>query len=544
MTNFVDQVLQRQSELESQRSLFEQHWLEVSRFVCPDYMEPFQNLSGRSLTKGEKNTDDIFDNTAPLGLRTLTSIFESSLTPYGQKWHALTPVAYAGDEGLDAEAKEWFDRATNSLFHYRYAPLANFSHQVSEAYRSCGAFGTGVMLIDKPQNGYGLRYRTIHLAEVFLEEDHQGRINALNRKFVLTAQKAVSMFGEGRLPPRIVQAARSPNQFSEEFTFLHCVKESETPDEDGVYDSYYIEIDTKTVLSKGKYRSFPYAVCRGSTAPGEVYGRSPAMQALPDIKMANAIAKVTIKQAHRIVDPVLLVHDDGVLDTFSLRPGSINYGGVTSDGQPLIHALPTGNVTVANDLLERTQKRIDEAFFVDLYGLSDVTKRMTAFETSRREAEKATLIGPLVSRQQTEFLGPLIHREVTLLAGQFMETLEGLSPLLPPLPESLKRGGGAFSIQYDSPLTRMLRAETVNGLMKTVEIGSLLASVVGPRVFDSLDMDGIMQEVALANAVPQRLLKPPEEVMAQRQARAQQNQVEQAAQLAPGAAAMIKAVNQ
>ncbi|MDN8888877.1 portal protein, partial [Staphylococcus aureus] len=78
----------------------------------------------------------------------------------------------------------------------------------------------------------------------------------------------------------------------------------------------------------------------------EIYGRSPAMNVLPAIQTLNEEKKILIKQGHRVVDPVLLAHDDGVMDGFSLKPGALNYGGVNAQGQKLVHTLDTGNVAV------------------------------------------------------------------------------------------------------------------------------------------------------------------------------------------------------
>jgi hypothetical protein len=48
-----------------------------------------------------------------------------------------------------------------------------------------------------------------------------------------------------------------------------------------------------------------------------------------------------IKQARRSADPVPLLNDDGVIG-MDMHPGAINKGGVSPDGRPLVHTLPTG----------------------------------------------------------------------------------------------------------------------------------------------------------------------------------------------------------
>jgi hypothetical protein len=32
-----------------------------------------------------------------------------------------------------------------------------------------------------------------------------------------------------------------------------------------------------------------------------------------------------------------------------MKPGAVNYGGVTPDGKPLVHALPVGNLALAKE---------------------------------------------------------------------------------------------------------------------------------------------------------------------------------------------------
>ena len=131
--------------------------------------------------------------------------------------------------------------------------------------------------------------------------------------------------------------------------------------------SCFVSVTGKKTMSEGGYFTFPYAVNRYITTPGAVYGTSPAMFALPSIKLSNEIKKTLLKQGHRAADPVLLAHDDGVLDGFSVKPGFINPGGVTADGKPLVHALPTGDVSLGKDQQEEEKRVINDFFLVSLF---------------------------------------------------------------------------------------------------------------------------------------------------------------------------------
>jgi hypothetical protein len=48
-------------------------------------------------------------------------------------------------------------------------------------------------------------------------------------------------------------------------------------------------------MQEGGYRSFPISASRYEQAPGEVYGRSPAMMVLPALKTLNAEKRMFLK---------------------------------------------------------------------------------------------------------------------------------------------------------------------------------------------------------------------------------------------------------
>jgi hypothetical protein len=142
------------------------------------------------------------------------------------------------------------------------------------------------------------------------------------------------------------------------------------------------------------------------------------MLVLPSLKVLNEEKKTVLKQGHRVVDPVLLAHDDGVLDNFSMRGGALNYGGVTAEGRPLVHTLPTGNIAIGKELMDDERMVINDAFLVTLFQILTETPEMTATEVIERTREKGALLSPTMGRQQSEYIGPMIEREVDLLMQQ------------------------------------------------------------------------------------------------------------------------------
>ena len=256
------------------------------------------------------------------------------------------------------------------------------------------------------------------------------------------------------------------------------------------------------------------------------------MLALPAIKVLNEQKKTLLTQGHRAVAPVLLSHDDGVLDTFSMQPGAMNAGGVTAEGRALVHALPVGNLAAGQELMDMERNTINEAFLVTLFQILVDTPTMTATEVLERAREKGALLSPTMGRQQSELLGPMIEREIDLLMKQ---------GLLPPMPDLLIEARGDFDIEYDSPLSRSQRAEEASGWLRTLEAAIAYANTTQDlAVLDQFDTDVIYAQLAEINAVPPSWMRSKEAVQGLRESRERSQIGEQLTAAAPAAAGVMK----
>ena len=534
ITTRTEALIKRFNKTRSERSVWEQHWEEIAARVFPSYWHSFTSRTQN--TPGQKLTQEMFDATAPLALPKFAAAMESMLTPRSQIWHRMVPK----ESSLmrNREVRLYLDDLNDTLFQYRYAPTANYASQQHEIYMGLGAFGTSCMFTDANAQGGGLRYRAIHLGEVFFLENHQGVIDTVFRIYRWTVRQAEQKWGKDALPGQLQTALeKDPEQ---EFEFLHIVMPRQDVPQGGLgpknmpFASYYCSITGHVQLSEGGFRVFPYQVSRYVIAPGEIYGRSPAMLALPTIKVLNEQEKTVLKQAHRTVDPVLLLHDDGIVDTFSLKPGALNAGGVTADGRPLVHALPVGDLSIVKEMMEQKRAVINDSFLVTLFQILIDTPQMTATEVLERAREKGALLSPTMGRQQSEALGPQILRELDVLFAQ---------GLLPPLPPALIEAGGEFDIEYDSPLSRAQKAERASGFMRTMEMGIQHATATGsPEALDWLDIDAAIPDIADINATPVAWVRDKQAVMQIRAGRAQNAQVQQAIEASPAVAGAVKAL--
>lgn len=536
-----EEVMDEFGRAASNRGNWETHWQEIAERVFPMHVDTFYSHNKNAsevYTPGRKKRDLVFDSTAARALNKFSAILDSLLTPRNQTWHRL--VSSEPTLNKDRQVRLWFEEVNRLLFKYRYAPSANFASQNQMTYKSLGAYGTGATFIDTlDDETIGFRYKHIHLGDLYFMENHQGIIDRVFRRFHMTARQAMQKFGDA-LPDQIKEKAKTRPE--DIFYFVHRVSVNKNRDPERLdsrgkrYLSHYVSEVGKKAVQEGGYNSFPYSVSRYEQAPNEVYGRSPAMEVLPEIKTANEQKKTMLKQGHRAVDPVLLAHDDGIIDTFSLKPGAINAGGVDKNGRAMVQALPVGSLAAGQELLNDERAAINEAFLVTLFQILVDTPQMTATEVLERTKEKGMLIAPTSGRLQSEYLGPLIERELSLAIEL---------GLVSPPPPALVEAQGEYRIEYDSPLSRAQRAEEASGILRSVETALQIVNVTqSPEPLDHFNWDVIIPEISSIQGVPASWMRDPQVIQQMRESRAEQAQVEQAIQAGPSVAAVAKAANQ
>lgn len=537
MSELTQYHIQRLGALRGDRGNFNAQWEEGAALVLPSHRDSF--LSGQGgvpAMQGQKKTESQFDATAALALMRFASVIESLATPQGSIWHGLAPV----DKLLkrNRAVRMYFDDLNDALFAQRYSPKANFVGNSQQVYLGLGAYGNGIIFTDQPEQGKGLRYRNIHLGEAYFVENHAGIIDTLYRPFFLTATQVVQKYGAAA-PESIQKAAAQPGQADNKYEILHCVypRDGYDPgrlDAAGMpFASVTIAVGDQTVMRESGYATFPYGVSRYTQSPGELYGRGPTQFVLPSIKTLNQQKHDVLKQGHRILDPVLLSHDDGNLGSFSMKSGALNPGGMSKDGKPLVGVLPTGNLAVGDKMMEMERTLIHDAYLITLFQILVETPQMTATEVLERAREKGMLLAPTAGRMQAEFLGPLIERELDVLGRQ---------GLLPPLPGVLQgQQGVEYTIEYTSPMSRMQRSEKAAGFMRALDVASAYAkNTQDMSPLDFFNFDTAMPEVLDIYGSPTAWTRTMEEVQQVRDGRAKQQEQQQMLQAAPAMASVVK----
>jgi hypothetical protein len=492
----ADEIIKRQAQLAGTRGTWESHWRE-----CAERVRPFlSDFYGAAHTPGEKRNERIFDSTAVLGLERFGAVMDSLITPQSQRWSVLTIKGDLG-ESLTRESKVVLEDINNRLFRARYSPRANFANQNSENMMSLGLFGTAPLFIDEIP-GTGIRYRALHLSEVYIGLDHVGRTDTVHRKYSLTARQAAQKFGEDNLPEKIRECLnKDPDK---EFAFIHCVKPNEErkpgrKDYRGMrFASYDVSCEGRAIVREGGYRTMPYAVARYTTAPNEVYGRSPAMSVLASINMVNEMQKTILRAGQKNVDPPLLLTEDGILGGMNTRSSALNHGGLSANGVPLVQPLQTGaNIPLGLELSDRERNIIEDSFLVTLFRSLIENPNMTATQALLIAREQGALLGPVAGRLQSEYLGTMIEREIDLLSA---------SGALPELTDELREMGGYLEIEFTAPINQMQKAADGLAIQRTLEAITPIANI-DPSVLEEFDLRETARVLASSNGMPAKCLK-------------------------------------
>ena len=200
------------------------------------------------------------------------------------------------------------------------------------------------------------------------------------------------------------------------------------------------------IVSTGTFETNPYIIFRWSLASGELYGRSPVMRALPDIKTANKVVELVLKNATIAVSGIWQADDDGVinLNNINLTPGAIIPKAVGSSG---LTPLASGaDFDVSQLVLKDLRERIRHALLADRLGLlSD--KEMTATEILARNADMMRILGATYGRLLHEFIRPLVDRGLQILSRRGI-----IDPI--------KLNSDA-ELKYIAPITKMAMTENL-----------------------------------------------------------------------------------
>lgn len=522
----ADQVARRWAELDSARSQHKQLWTDIARVFRPQ-------RGGFGLDDPASRPIDKALSSAPIFAQdNFAAGLYGTLTNPANRWFGFR----TNDTSLNTwqTGREWLDLAATRVLASFGPSISPFYSAAIQAFQDLSAFGNAGQYDELVTSERKILDITLSLAEVCYDIDGFGRVVEVVRKFMLTAAQAIGMFGQNRVPAKMLELAQKGDTARHVF-YHHVLKNEDWRPmfKLGVKGKLWIsryccEMDRALVRESG-YAEMPFYAPRWNVDSGQIYGTGLGFVALPSARIYNRMDDAVVRAAQRAADPTLLAPDrqDFPLNG-RIRPGEVVYGAVDAQGRALLRPLDmSGGMNLT--LQDRQQKREEmmDAYHYTLMNLSGRTG-MTATEVMAITEERQRLWAPHQGRVQEEFLAPKIQRRFALLwrAGQ-----------IPPPPPEME--GYELQVEYQSAAQAAQRSVEGNAALRILQDIAPLAQIK-PRLMDRIDEDGLLETLIEARGAPARMIRSREDTDQMAAARQQQEQAMQAMQMAQAGAGAMK----
>lgn len=516
-------ILLRKATLWNERSSWMTHWREIS-----EYQQP---RAGRFVVtdrnKGDKRSNSILDNAAVKGSRILAAGMMSGMTSPARPWFRLE----ISDKDLmeKGDVKTWLHDAAVVL--RAIFARSNTYRSLHTMYEELGLFGTAASVV-LPDFDNVIHHYPLTIGEYALATNHKGTVDTLCREFQMTVEQLVGQFGLDNVSDTVknLYNRRSLGSWVDVVHMICPRIDRDIRKMDGVnkkFASCYIETgrdNLDKMLSESGFDNFPALTPRWVVTGNDVYGTSPGMECLGDVKQ---LQHQQLRKGNAIdlqVNPPLQVPTKYAEAKNARLPGGIFYVDSVGSGQAVRSAYDV-NINLSHLMadIQDVRDRIASSYYADLFMMmaNDQRSGITATEVAERHEEKLLNLGPVLERLQTELLAPLID-----VAFNYASQ----AGILPKAPEAIQ--GSDLKVEFISVLAQAQRAVAAGGVDRLLGTVGNLAGLK-PEVLDKIDFDQVIDDYADMFGVNPKIVVTDENVAALREQKARAMQAQQMAAAAP-----------
>ena len=497
----VSEILKKYKEAQSIKDHWKDRFEEAYEYCLPN-RESFYDES-----PGQRRTDKIFDETAVVGVQEFASRLQAGIVPTFARWADFQ----AGSE-IPPEQKPEINLELDKITDYVFQILqtSNFNQEIHEAFMDL-AIGTGVMLVEEGDAINPIKFSSIPLTRVCLNNGPDGAIDTVYRTRYCKPDEINILYPKAVLPENF-----DPLRQTKKIKIVEAVYKIYEPNVEK-YKLCVVMEDPKHILFEEIYTgegANPYLVFRWNKASGEVYGRGPVFNAMSAIKTCNLTIELILQNAQMSVSGVYTYEDDGVInpDNISLVPGSLIP--VAPGSRGLVPIQAASNFDVAQLVLNDMRANIKKALYMEALGRPEGTP-MTATEVSERMADLSRQIGASFGRLQSELINPLLRRIIRILSKQGRIDIP-------------KVNGREVKIAPRSPLAQ---AQHLQDVADVTRFNEIIAGTFGPQMINLIvDQNATAKYLAEKMNLPEKLIRDEEEQkqLADRMSQLQQSAGEEA----------------
>ncbi len=460
----LNQIVAKYEDSKGKKSKWDNVYNECFRYFLPQ--SDLNIFGGKPL----------YDSTGVIALDSFASNLKYSLLPPWRRWFEINSTdEREGSLDLDQQIEK---KVTIPLFNA--LNHSNFDLEIAQSFLELG-IGTAAIMVSEGSLERPLRFSSVSVADLVFEEDSFGSIETVYRKRSLTKTNILQLWPEARLKSNAPEI-----EILEATVFI---------EDQNYYEYQVIDLTNNELVFRSTFDVSPWIVFRWSKVAGEVFGRGPAINCLPDIKEANKLKELILQNAVLSVVPTYLVSNDGVINphTIKIRPGGI-IPVRSMQGSLPIAPLPRGaDLSGGQQLLEAARNLVRQVMYMDRLG-DPVGPVRSATELVLRSQQLSKDIGASFSRLQTELLEKLLRRCLYIL------NKKGIT-------SPVQLDGKRFTTKFTSPLAKLQDQEELGALERILPLSDRF-----PEEFRlSLKTEKIPPWVARRSGLSANLLRTNEE---------------------------------
>jgi len=517
-------LLKRKASLWKERSTWDSHWKDISKVILP--------MSGRFFESdrndGRKRFNNIYDSTGTKALNIMAAGLMAGMTSPARPWFRL---ATSDTDLMEYEpVKIWLNDVT-TLMREVFA-RSNTYRSLHSMYLELGAFGTAASIV-MPDFDNVVHHHPLTVGEYAISTNAKGIVDTMYREFQMTVAQMVGKFGIENVSASVKNMFENGN-YDTWVTVVHAIEPrtnrdtSKMDDKNMPFKSCYMEASKDNhdkMLRESGFKNFKVLCPRWNVTGGDMYGSSPGMESLGDIRQ---LQHQQLRKGQAIdyqVNPPLQVPAALKNQGADRLPGGTTYTDMSVQGQGIRSLFEVNlNLQYLLEDIRDVRERIRSTFYADLFMMlaNDNRSGITATEVAERHEEKLLMLGPVLERLHNELLNPLID----LTFDQLVE-----ADVLPPIPQELE--GIDLKVEFVSMLAQAQRAVGVNSIDKLLTTVGGMAGM-NPGVLDKINFDQVVDDYSdMLGVNPSLIVSDDEVALIREQRAAQQQQAQQMAMMQP-----------
>lgn len=525
------------------------HARELADFILPRRYKWL--ITPNQMNRGSPINQHILDSTGTLAARNLAAGMMSGISSPTRPWFKLKVGRL--DSTQTSPASLWLAECERLM--YLVFAESNFYPSIAMFYFDLVVFGTAVLLLYEDFDN------VIHainpcFGEYYVDIDGKYRPVIFYREFTYTIAQVVDEFGWENCSSMVQQQydLRSGAGLTREIIIAHAIEPNTDPEKYGIpahfkYRETYWEwggatnpqagTSARGFLRKRGFNERAAIIGRWDLVSNDPYGRSPGMDALPDIKQLQQETRRKAQGIDKAINPPLVADVQLKNQPASLLPGGMTFlQGMMStgnDGMKPAYGNWRPDIKAITEDLAEVRARVKDTFFNNLFNVAsqfETRSNITAVEWDMRKAESLVMLGPVMERLHNEVLAPIIDRVWGIMAR---------AGIFPPAPQEI--AGMELNVQYVSMLAVSQNAAQAGSIERVLQMAGTVAAI-DPAVTDNIDFDMAIDIYSnLLNNSP-RMIRSPAQLTAIRQQRAQQQAAQQQAELVEKYAGAAQAAGQ